>query len=219
MGERMRSIVNKPDAERSPTWLEATEVLLGENHVGAWSRNIALRERFALDLARGLHAIPDTSLVIIAGATVHTLDGFCKQLERALPSSSGKRLKRSIDGPGGIVERLNERPGDLADHTKRRYYLWREADVLLRHDRALFGELVDALAGVAAESEYASEDLLLIHRAIFVGGPSLEVYGRDPKGQFRTWLNKRGHERRGEALWKAISGVEVPPVKVFEIKG
>ncbi len=91
-----------------------------------------------------------------------------RQLERSLPRA--QPIERTVDGRGGVIDRLRKRPKELpirgeADIVKHRFYVWRDAEVLLRADPALFGQLVDALTGVAAEAEYASDDRLLIHRA------------------------------------------------------
>lgn len=191
------------------------ESLLDEHHVVAVSRNIGLRERFYVELTRHLHAMVDTQTCAISGSGIHDLDSFCVQLERVLHSSTGAKLKRTIDGPGGICERLRDRPTDLASHLKLRYYIWRDADVLLKHKPALFGKLVDAITGIAAEAEYASEDLLLIHRVIFIGGTALSDYLRDEHGQFRRWLPES--PGGSKPLWAVVSGLERPPVEMMEL--
>lgn len=200
-------------AEQAQRWTTDSCHALEEHHLAAWTRNMATAERYALHLGRFLRGISDTEAWMLAGAVIRDLGGFCNQLERALPR--GMKVRHTVDGRGGVVERLRERydePDGVA--AKRRYYLWREADVLLRHDAALFGELVDALTGVAAEAEYAGEDMLLIHRAVFIGGPALDLYHEDPRGQFRRWLA----DSPGQPLWRVISGLRRPPVAVYEIK-
>ncbi|MBL8990168.1 MAG: hypothetical protein JNJ48_01165 [Phycisphaerae bacterium] len=199
--------------EQTQRWTASAEAMLEEHHLAAWTRNLAAAERFSLHLGRHLRGMADTEVWPIPGAVVRTLEAFCHHLERALPR--GERVRPTIEGRGGVVERLRERydePG--ASPTKRRYYLWRDADVLLRHDAGLFGTLVEAMAGVAAEAEYAGEDLLLIHRAVFVGGPALDLYHEDRRGQFRRWLR----DAPGQPLWRVISGLKRPPVAVYEIR-
>lgn len=207
-------------------WVEAALGMLDEHHLVAWSRSMASRERFGIDLAMRLRAYPETETWSLAGAVIRDLETFCQQFEREMEESAAERgasappLARSIEGPGGIVERMRELPDDPGVHVKRRYYLWRDADVLLRHDTKLFSELVDAMAGVAAESEYASEDLLLIHRAAFIGSPALNTYAADPSGQFRSWLPPTGQTRGRPAhslLWRRITGLESPPFAGLEL--
>ena len=123
----------------------------------------------------------------------------------------------AIDGPRGVIDCLRERNAGTSDAmpmAKRRYYLWHNADTLLLRDPATFGAIFDAMAGVAAEAEYASEDLLLIHRAILVGGPALAQYAKNPTGQFQTWLTDTAGS---PPLWKVITGLEHPPVAVIEL--
>jgi len=123
----------------------------------------------------------------------------------------------SIDGPGGVIECLRERNAGTSDAmpmAKRRYYLWHDADTLLTRSPATFGAIFDSMAGIAAEAEYASEDLLLIHRAILVGGPALAQYAKDTTGQFQTWLTDAAGS---PPLWKVITGLEHPPVAVIEL--
>ena len=129
---------------------------------------------------------------MLDGSRITDLASFCNQLERAIGFD---RIERRIDTPTGVVGTLRRRHTPRGEQpVKRRYYLWLDADVLLRRDHKLFGRLVDALAGVAAEHEYANEDLLLLQRAIFVGGPSLDMYAEDPRGQFRSWWSDDGED-------------------------
>ena len=76
-----------------------------------------------------------------------------------------------------------------------------------------FGQIVDAMAGVAAEAEYVSDDLLLLHRAVFVGGSVLDVYAEDAKSQFQKWLV----DEHGEPFWKVVTGLETPPFLRYRI--
>lgn len=199
-------------AERVRNWADASSERLEEHHLVAWTRNMATAERYALSLGRMLRAMADTQVWSIAGAIVRDLDSFCAQIERSLPKGMG--VRRTVQGRGGVIDRLRERyDADDASAAKRRYYVWRDADVLLRHDPRLFGELVDAMTGVAAEAEYTGEDLLLLHRSIFVGGPALDVYSEDPRGQFRQWHA----DATGQPLWRVVSGLRRPPVSVYEI--
>lgn len=193
-------------------WVETSDQLLCENHLVACSLNPALRERYGLELTKHYRHMPMVESVAIAGSVVHRLEDFCRQLERALPEVwHAERIKRSIEGAGGIVERLRERtsePGLPA--SRHRYYLWRDADVLLRHDRALFAQLVGAIMGVAGEAEYTGEDLLMVHRLVLIGGPDLQTYAEESDGALRQWPDRPSRPVR--PLWRVLSGQERPPV-------
>lgn len=149
------------------------------------------------------------------GSAFCNTDGLADGL--ADGASAPDSVAITIDGPGGVIDCLRERNAGTSDAmpmAKRRYYLWHDADTLLRRDPATFGAIFDAMAGVAAEAEYASEDLLLIHRAILVGGPALAQYAKNPAGQFQTWLTDTVGS---PPLWKVITGLEHPPVAVIEL--
>ncbi|MBL8757262.1 MAG: hypothetical protein JNK35_02390 [Phycisphaerae bacterium] len=205
--------------ERSPSgdWLARAAQALEDTHLACWSANLGLRERFGLEMAWYLQRMPQTQTCVLSGGLIHDLEGFCRALDRALPASTP--VARTIDGPGGVIDRLRRRPrerpilGD-ADIIKHRYYVWRDADMLLRADPDLFGRLADAITGVAAEAEFASEDRLLIHRCVFVGGPSLDAYARDPAGQFQSWFSEHGEE----PFWSALSGLPRPNVRALPIE-
>jgi len=85
--------------------------------------------------------------------------------------------------------------------------------VLLRKDHVLFGQIVDAMAGVAAEAEFVSDDMLLLHRSVFVGSTMLDVYADDAKGQFRRWLP----DVHGEPFWQVVTGIKRPPFMRYRI--
>lgn len=196
------------------SWQVDVAQLLEEHHLVAWSPSERERLMFAMQLAACLRTLRDSEVWVLHGQQITNLESFCTQLERITGVAS---LARTIHGPGGVVDLLRQRRADAAGQasTKVRYYLWQDANVLLRRDHRLFGQLVDAITGVAAEAEYASEDLLLIHRGIFVGAPSLDVYAEDPRGQFRCWA-REGEER---ALWEVVSGLACPPVLRYRITG
>lgn len=163
-----------------------------------------MRLHFAVSLGRFLQTQRDTEVCNFYGRYITDLDEFCHQLERAMP---GPRLERRIDGARGVTGLLRSRetnPGRPA--CKFRFYIWHDADVLLRADPALFSRLVDTLAGVAAEAEYVSDDLLLIHRSVFVGGPLLEKYLADKQGQFQSWAR----DEFDEPFWQVVTGIEKP---------
>lgn len=189
-----------------PTWQPEVVRLTDESHLVAWDADGESRDRFVQGLAFYLSLQRDTQAVVLEGRRITSLESFCEELERALP---GKRpVARTILGRGGVADHLKRRHQPISSRAaKFRYYLWRDADALLRADPVLFGQLVEALAGVAAEAEYADDDLLLIQRAILVGTPALDIYGEDSRGQFRTWLSHAGQPGR----WQRRSGLDRPP--------
>jgi len=77
----------------------------------------------------------------------------------------------------------------------------------------LFGRIVDAMSGVAAEAEYVSDDLLLLHRSIYVGGSILDVYAEDPKGQFRSWFR----DEHDDPFWRVVTGLVEPAFTRYAI--
>lgn len=186
-----------------PYWEMDVVQLLEEHHMVAWSPRSWVRAAFCARITEHLRMIDDTQVCVVHGYGVIDAGSFARQVALALGGESGRGL--SGESLPDVLRRRYTRPGERP--VKRRYYLWTDADLLLRRDHRCFGAVVDALAGVAAESEYASDDLLLLHRAIFVGGPALDVYAEDRRGQFCTWLR----EEDEEPFWRVVSGVENPP--------
>lgn len=185
--------------------------MLDEEHLVAWSDLPRQRLAFAASLARFLESMRDTEVCVFYGRFISDLESFCHQLERAIP---GEPLERRIDGRHGVTALLRTRqelPG--CRPTRLRYIIWHDADMLVRRDHMLFGRLVDAMIGVAAEHEYASDDLLLIQRTIFIGGPVLNAYADDPRGQFNSWYE----DGLGEPFWEVVTGVESPPTRRLRI--
>lgn len=192
-------------------WQPDVAQLLDEHHLVAWSHVPRRRIHFAVSLGQFLESQRDTEVCVFYGRFITDLESFCYQLERAIP---GHELERRIDGPRGVTALLRARQtlrGRAA--SKFRYYIWHDADVLLRHNHLLFGRIMDAIAGVGAESEYASDDLLLIHRCAFVGGPMLDLYAEDPRGQVQSWHS----DGYGEPFWRVVSGLERPPFLRYQI--
>lgn len=208
----MSAISRKPDVRLLvPDWQPDVVQMLDDHHMVAWSESAPRRAQFAASLAQFLGAQRDVEVCVFYGRFITDLESFCHQLERALPADV---LERRVDGPRGIVSLLRSRVSFRGrPETKFRYYVWHDADVLMRADVALFGRLVDALAGVAAESEYVSDDLLLIHRAVLVGSPALDAYAGDPRGQCRAWYN----DGQGEPFWRVVTGVARPPFVRFRV--
>ncbi len=196
---------------RTAPWPLEVLQLLEEHHLCAWAHAPERRRKFGVGLAWHLSSLDDTQVVLLDGAKITDLGTFCAQLEGAIGLP---RVERRIDTPGGVVGTLRRRFTPRGHRpVKRRYYIWLDADHLLRRDHRLFGQLVDAIAGVAAEYEFTNEDLLLLQRAVFVGGPSLDMYAEDPCGQFRSWWSD-GSET---PLWRVVTGVDAPRLLRYQI--
>lgn len=192
-------------------WQADVTQLLDEHHLAAWSDVPARRTQFAVSLGQFLGSQRDTEVCVFYGQFITDLETFCAQLERAIP---GPALDRRLHGPRGAVSLLRSRAAFRGrPATKYRYYIWHDADVLIRRDQRLFGQIADAIAGVAAEAEYVSDDLLLLHRAIFVGSPILDVYYDDPRAQFRRWYQ----DSHDEPFWQVVTGVKRPPFLKYRI--
>lgn len=185
--------------------------LLDEKHMVLWARDLHRRERAADVVAAGLRSVQDAQVVSLPGAVIHDLKSLRVQLDNALPSAEHRPLRATIDGSAGLLARLREPADPLPGyhHIKWRYYVWRDADVLLRSSPAAFGIMVDAVAGVAAEAEFSSQDLLLIQRLVLVGGPALQVAAKDPHGPMNAW--------RTGSPWARMTKVAAPQFECREI--
>ncbi len=196
-------------ATRSSAWLD-------EHHVVAWSADAQERVRYGAALQLHLGQFADTSILNIRGSEVSDLYSFCAHLSHAMGL---ERVRARIDGTspsgvGSVIEALRSRsPVEESQRIKHRFVIWHDAHVLLKADHRLFGRLVDALAGVAAEHEYCNEDLLLLQRVVFIGGPALSGYHEDERGQFRSWYR----EADEAPLWGVQSGVARPPVALMRL--
>ncbi len=187
-------------------WQPEALQLLDEHHLVAWSHSVRTRTAFAAGLSQFLASQRDLSVCVLHGRSITNLDALCQQLERQIP---GPPLDRRIGGSSGVIELLrsrDQRPGRPAP--RQRVILWSDADILLRADCELFGRVVDALTGVAAEMEYSSDDQLLLQRTVFVGAPALDMYADDASGQFCGWRCADD----SEAFWTVVSGLERPPM-------
>ena len=180
-------------------------------HLVAWSPSVARRIAFATEMGQFIQAQEQMEVLPLYGRCIDGVEAFCQELERCIP---GSPLARRVDGPRGIVNLLRSRD---ATHrglpARHRYFIWHDADVLLRRDPRLFGALLDAMMGVAAEAEYVSDDLLLLSRVILVGGPRLADYAAGGASQLQGWLPGV----HGEPFWRLVTGLERPPVRVAPI--
>lgn len=193
-----------------PWQLECCQ-LLEERHMCAWSDSAAQRNTFAFDMQNILSRIDGAEVCCLDGNSITNLGGFVRQLEVALDVGS---LAESIDGPLGVVDGLRLHPTRAGVAVRRRYLLWTDAHVLLRHDPDLFGRVLDAIMGVAGEGEFVDDDVLLLQRLILVGRSSLDVYAEDPTGQLCRW-HADGDET---PLWQIITGLPTPPVARWRIE-
>jgi hypothetical protein len=193
-------------------WHPEVTQLLDESHLVAVSDSPRRRMHFAVSLGQFLQGLRDAEVCTLYGRYITDLEGFCHQLERAIP---GPRLERRVDGPRGVTALLRSREmyrGRPA--CKFRFYIWHDADVLLGADEELFARVADVIAGVAAESEYVSDDVLLIHRAVYVGGELLAAYAERADGQLKVWYPD---DPAGEPFWQVVTEIERPPVARYEI--
>ncbi len=196
---------------RALDWEPTVAQYLEEQHLAAWSGVPRRRVQFAATLTHFLSGMRDTEVCPLYGRHITDLESFCYQLERILP---GIPLERRVDGPSGVTALLRSRHTYRArPASKFRYFIWHDADVLLRNDRPLFGRLLDALMGVSAEAEYTSDELLILHRGIFLGTQHLGEYRHDMDGQFQSWYG----DKRGNAFWRIVTGLDAPPIELFEI--
>lgn len=197
-------------------WQSDVAQLLEEHHLCAWGRSASVRAGFALHLSRLLNGLHDTHVCVIDGRRTTDLVSFCDELARGMGLAS---VRATMGLAEGVLESLRGREGDpRLTPIKRRFYLWTHADTMLRCDPGLFGKLADALMGVAAESEYSSDDTLILQRGIFVGGPALDMYADDDRGQFRSWCGEGGGGD-GVPAWGALTGISGPSVLRYEISG
>lgn len=192
-------------------WQPGVVALMDEHHLVASSGAPNRRASFVDALETFLTRFRDAEVLSLQGRFIRDLESFCRHLERLFP---GEAVDRRIDGVHGVTATLrSHRTFDGRRLPRHRFYVWQDADVLLRTDPELFGRLVDALTGVAAEAEYASDDRLLLHRAAFVGGPLLDSYARYERGQFRRWYD----DGLGEPFWSVATGVDRPPIRQCSI--
>lgn len=206
---RGQSIPGSP----APQWPAELARLLESHHLAAWSSKPAERAAFAATLASFLAGVKAAQVVPLFGQGATDLESICYQLERSIPGSSP--MRRRIDGPQGLVSRL--RAQDLAPGrppTRFRYILWHDPDTMIERDEDLFGRIADAIAGVAAEAEYATDDHLLITRAIYVGAEALRANADRESGPLRSWL----HGGSAEPFWQAVTGLDAPPLLAAPIQ-
>jgi hypothetical protein len=213
-GEGMSALVSHSHglSHRAAWWQPDVIQLMDDHHLVACSGSPRARLTFASSIASYIDSMRGTEVCVFYGRYINDLESFCHQLERAVP---GNPLDRRVDGLHGVTNLLRSRqafPGKAS--ARYRYYIWHDADVLLREDPRLFARVTDAMMGVAAESEYADDDLLLIQRTVFIGGAELERTIANPDGPFRTWFRDAPV---GEPFWQTVTGLEAPMCKSLRI--
>ncbi len=193
------------------SWEPELLAKLETHHLVAWSPRSGPRTRFGARLKQFLDAQSGTEVLVLHGRGILDLDGFCAQLERLIPS---EQLARSIDGVNGIASLLRHESGGLLGvPRKQRFFLWHDADVLHRKNPELFEQLVEVIAGVSAELEFAGEDGLMIQRCVYLGGRSLAEHARDPHSRFHSWEP----DGPGAPFWSLVSGEERPSTALCSI--
>ncbi len=202
---------------RHPDPAEITQ-LLDEHHLVVLGEPAA-RRRFVRTLGERLASLPETDVVPIRGDRATGLGSFGRELEGALtraPESARVPARDPAPAPGAdgvadIIAALRACP----QAAKRQYFLWHDADAMLESDVVLFGRIVNAMLGVAAEREHISPDRLVIQRTIFLGSDKLGAYAEEEHGQFRTWI------LAGDTtpFWEVASCLDRPKVLTFRLEG
>lgn len=191
-----------------PTGWEAEVARLAESrHLAAWSREADERILFAARLGAFWQGQAGVEVIRLFGRAIRTIDDVCEQLERSIPAR--EPMRRQIGGRSGIAARLRHRidvPGMAL--SRYRYIIWHDADDLIECDAGLFSAIADTVAGVSAEHEFVCDDLLLLTRAVYVGGARLASLAQDSTGPFHQWQ----HDGVAEPFWRVVSGIERPPV-------
>jgi len=191
------------------TWEPEVLSKLDTHHIVGWSPNSATRTRFGARMKQFLDAQPGSEVLVLHGRGIHGLEDFCSQLERLIPT---EQLARSVDGASGIASILRHVGGALGAPLRQRFFLWHDADVLMRQDPRLFDQLVEVIAGVSAELEFGRESGLL-QRCMYLGGRSLAEYARDPKSRFHRWEE----DGPGVPFWSLVSGEDQPSTALCSI--
>jgi len=184
--------------------------LLDEHHLAVVSGRPRRRARLVAALAERLRSIADAEVCVLHGARINDLMTFRNELERSgvRPDATRASLAPTIEG---VIDALRS-DGISARH---QYFIWEDADNLLDTNVRLFGQLANALMGVAAEREHVSDETLVLQRAVFVGGDKLGAYAEDPCGQFRTWFFEDGTT----PFWEVVSCVGRPAVLTYRLDG
>lgn len=197
------------------TWSQNIIQLLDDHHLVVLSDNPQARSQFAQTLAESLGLIAQTEVVMIDGRSATDLPSFCRQLESHLSGAGTSPSPQTSDrwwrDIHSVIEILRGAGGGL----KRRYFIWPDADSMLEADVELFSSVVNAIFGVAAESEHINLDPVIVQRVVFIGGSKLGAYAEDTSGQFCKWLE----DEENSPFWEVMSVVDKPAVITYRIDG
>jgi len=204
----------------STSWPESVIQLLDEHHLVALSDDAAARNRFAVTLARQLDLMDQTQVIVIDGRQCVDLPSFCRELESKLgvPRIARNAWWRDLHSVIQVLRSTS--PG-----RRRRYLIWNDADAMLETDVELFRRLVNALFGVAAETEYVSLDPVVLQRVVMLGGSKLGAYAEDDNGQFNRWLIEEPDdasaksEKKESPFWEVQNVIDRPPVLLYRMDG
>ena len=96
-----------------------------------------------------------------------------------------------------------------------RVFVWHDADLLVRRNRALFQDIAEVMAGVSAEMEYADDGAVLVQRCVYVGSPAIEREARRVDSRLNSW----GGSVSGEIpFWELVSGQATPRTTLCSIE-
>ena len=164
-----------------------------------------MRRNFVEQLHEQLESLEDTEILEIDGTSISEIDRFGVALAKGLD------LVEAPKDVNGVRTVLREYPHE----PKHLFFIWRDADVLLEADVDLFGRLVNAFIGSAAERELITLDVLVLQRIVFLGGDKLGAYAEDPEGALATWLVD-GDDDPFDEVKKCLSH---PPVITYRLEG
>jgi hypothetical protein len=187
------------------TWQPEVLARLNDRHLVAWGDDIAVRSRFAASFQQYLSSMSDTQVCVIHGRAIQTLNDLCDQLERLIPVD---KLSRSVDGPWGVSSLLRQRSSVPGRRSERmRVFVWHDADLLVRRDRALFQDVIEVMAGVSAEMEFADDGAVLVQRCVYVGSSAMEREARRVDSRLNSWSGSLAGEI---PFWELVSGQATP---------
>ncbi len=180
-------------------WCPQAEALLDEHHLVAVSDDPVRRAMFGTHLAQHTQRLIDAEVCPIYGRFIHGIDDLAYTISRIVPADED--FDPTVEG---MAEALRQ----PHPHVHRRFLIWQDAEVMAGADPAGFEAAVDMLMGVAAQQEYASEDLLMLSRCVFIGDPDLARLDA-----FARWL----HEGGEKPFWQVVSGLGHPPVRAIAL--